>query len=171
MNRNVNDIDALEMCDVNQSSSPASSLSLNPLHSDVNDDDDNDGEDNGLITQSKVVRSSKWTIMKRVALVVVSLVIAITIIDAIIMYMNKFILVDIHRVDLYLQPEVVQYGDASIKISSRTLFQSILHSAQVKPDSTSVIIILLLILCSCTWVYTYYLLSILFLLPILLSLS
>ena len=139
MNRNEDDIDAVEMCDITQSSSSSASSSLNPLHSDVNDDDDNDGEDNGLIQSGKVVRSSKMTKMIRLAVVLTALVLAVTIIDVIIMYMNKFILVDIHRVDLYLQPEVIQYGDASIGISSRTLFQSVLHSAQVQSDSTSVI--------------------------------
>jgi len=123
--RNQDDIDGLEM----------NSLSANPLHDDIHDDDIHDDE-NSLINNHKVIRNKKWTWISRGILIVIAVAV-ITIIDGILLYVNKFVNVDVTRVDLYLQPEVLQYGDAQIKVNSRRTFNTFLHKVEVKADSTS----------------------------------
>lgn len=113
--------------------------SLNPL---LNNDDnhEDDEENNSLITNSKVQRQSKTSLFFSRGLIIVSIIIILVIGDAILMYLNKFVKVDIHKIDIYLQPEVVEYGDAQISLSKTISFKSLLHSIQVNPDTTACII-------------------------------
>ena len=137
MNNNINNmINNIEMSPIHYDNHN------NNNHDDINDINDND-ENNSLITNKNTIKTKKWSLMKKTLFSIITGIIVITIIDAIIMSLQKYVSVDVERVDLYFKPQVLDYGDMQISVKSSTKLLSFLHSAQVQPESSSCVFNLL----------------------------